>query len=508
MKALLNYKNGLALELLISIITLYLLFHQKHTNTSYSKSSSANTLLTKDVYYNPDLNRNLAAPVSFDLKAIKKRGKLIALTGFSNSSYFIYKGTPMGYEYELLSMLAKDLKVDLQIVKVKDMNETFNMLNRGDGDIIADNLIVTKEHDKIVDFTVAVSNTRQMLVQRKPKNIKNLTYDQIEKKLIRNPINLIGKEVFVPKESAFFQRLQNLSEEVGGDIKIVEMSGGTNTEQMIGMVSKGEIDYSIIDENEALINRSHYKNIDMNTPVSFPQRIAWAVRENSPELQRYVNRWLLKTKNKPDFSNLYSKYYLNPKNSDKYVSYRLEQNKAGKISSYDPMISKYAKELGWDWRLLASLIYQESRFDPNAKSGMGAEGLMQLMPATAKNFGSINVNDPEENLKAGIAYIKWLDAYWKTKVPEKSERLKFIMASYNVGHAHITDAQRLAVKYKRNPKIWDGNVAYFVLQKANHKYWSDPVVKYGYCRGKETYDYVNNVLERYYHYKNLVKAIA
>jgi membrane-bound lytic murein transglycosylase F len=170
------------------------------------------------------------------------------------------------------------------------------------------------------------------------------------------------------------------------------------------------------------------------------------------------------------------------------------------------MIIKHAKELGWDWRLLASLIYQESHFDPKAKSWVGASGLMQLMPATAEFFGAQDVNDPIQSLKAGTSYIKWLDNYWKAKVPDRNERIKFIMASYNVGQEHVADAQRLAIKYKRNPERWDDNVAYFILQKSKQQFCHDPVVKYGYCRGTEPFNYVNEILDRYEHYKKLIRS--
>jgi membrane-bound lytic murein transglycosylase F len=175
------------------------------------------------------------------------------------------------------------------------------------------------------------------------------------------------------------------------------------------------------------------------------------------------------------------------------------------ISPYDKLIVRHAKEIGWDWRLLASLIYQESQFNPKAKSWAGASGLMQLMPATAENFGAANLEDPIQSLRAGTSYLKWLDKYWEKRVPDKNERLKFIMASYNVGQEHVADAQRLAKKYNKDPEVWDDNVAYFLLQKSSAKYCSDPVVKYGYCRGAEPFEYVNNILARYEHYKKLIK---
>lgn len=455
---------------------------------------------------NADYIQEANAPVQLDLQQIRERGKLIALTGADNTSYFIYKGSPMGYEYELLTLLAAHLKVDFEIIVVKDMQETFRMLNRGEGDIIADHLIVTKQQDKHVNFTSAVVNTRQVLIQRKPRGWETMSESKLNKKLVKNPIDLMGKKVCVPAGSPYFQRLQHLSEEIGGEIHIVEIAAGTDSEALMAMVDKGKVPFAVMDENTARLYHAFYKNTDIGTPLSFPQRIAWAVRENAPGLQQEVNTWLASVKKQPVFSDLYHKYYLNKKTTSNY--YHSKHASANTISGYDRMIMKYAKELGWDWRLLASLIYQESKFNPEARSWVGASGLMQLMPNTAKNFGSNNPSDPEQSIKAGIAYIKWLDKYWSKSVTDKGERLKFIMASYNVGQEHIADAQRLAMKYKKNPQVWDKNVAYYVLQKSKPKYWSDPVVKYGYCRGKETFDYVSDVLQRFNHYKKLVRENA
>jgi membrane-bound lytic murein transglycosylase F len=444
--------------------------------------------------------------VNIDLDRIRERKKLIALTGYSYSSYFIYKGTPMGYEYELLEKLADHLGVELEIVIVQDLNEIFGMLNRGEGDIIADNLTITKERDELVDFTAPHNLTKQVLIQKKPGNWRYLSAEQLEKNLIRNPIDLIGKEVHVRRESSYYTRLNHLSDEIGGNINIVESPGETETEELIMNVALGKIPYTVADENIALMNKPYYPDIDISTALSFPQRIGWAVRSDSPQLLTAVNEWIFKMKKDPDFYVIYDKYYKGRRGVEYMVNCSKTSSCGRTISPYDKMIIKHAKELGWDWRLLASLIYQESHFDPQAKSWVGASGLMQLMPATAESFGAIDVNDPIQSMKAGTSYIKWLDNYWKARVPDREERIKFIMASYNVGQEHVADAQRLAIKYNRDPQRWDDNVAYFILQKSKQQYCHDPVVKYGYCRGTEPFNYVNEILDRYEHYKKLIRG--
>jgi membrane-bound lytic murein transglycosylase F len=442
--------------------------------------------------------------VNIDLDRIRERKKLIALTGYSYTSYFIYKGTPMGYEYDLLKMLADDLGVELEIVIVKDMNEIFDMLNRGEGDIIADNLTITKERDELVDFTLPHNLTRQVLVQKKPKNWKYLSAEQLEKMLVRNPVDLIGKEVHVRKESSYYARLKNLSDEIGGDINIVETPGETETEELIMNVAEGKIPFTVADENIAMINKPYYPDLDISTPISFPQRIAWAVRHDSPLLLKAVNEWITKMKKDPVYYVIYDKYHKPHRMMDQMVTCGIAGTCSRNLSPYDKIIIQHARSIGWDWRLLASLIYQESHFDPQATSWVGAGGLMQLMPMTAESFGASNVYDPVQSLRAGTSYLKWLDDYWKVKVPDRNERIKFIMASYNVGQEHVADAQRLAIKYNRDPQKWDNNVAYFILQKSKPQYCSDPVVRYGYCRGSEPFNYVIQILDRFEHYKKLI----
>jgi membrane-bound lytic murein transglycosylase F len=443
--------------------------------------------------------------INIDLDRIRERKKLIALTGYSYTSYFIYKGTPMGYEYELLKMLCDDLGVELEIVIVNDMNEIFDMLNRGEGDIIADNLTITKERDELVDFTLPHNLTRQVLVQKKPKNWKYLSPEQLENQLIRNPVDLIGKSVHVRKESSYYARLKNLSDEIGGDINIVEASGEIETEELIMNVGEGKIPFTIADENIAMINKPYYPDLDISTPISFPQRIAWAARSGSPRLLEAVNSWIVKMKKDPVYYAIYDKYHKPHRMMEQMVSCGMAGTCSRNISPYDKMIIQYAKSIGWDWRLLASLIYQESHFDPQARSWVGAAGLMQLMPMTAESFGASDVYDPVQSLKAGTSYLKWLDEYWKAKVPDRNERIKFIMASYNAGQEHVADAQRLAIKYNRDPQKWDDNVAYFILHKSKPQYCTDPVVRYGYCRGSEPFNYVIQVLDRFEHYKKLIR---
>lgn len=172
-----------------------------------------------------------------------------------------------------------------------------------------------------------------------------------------------------------------------------------------------------------------------------------------------------------------------------------------KLSPYDDQLKVGAKILGWDWRLLASVVYQESNFNPSIKSWAGAVGLMQVMPETGEYFGVSNIEDPSQNIKVGVRFLKFLDNEWAKTVTDSTERVKFVLASYNVGLSHILDARNLANKYGRSPVKWDNNVEYMLSQKSNPKYYRDKVVAAGYCRCYGPIVYVKEVLNRFEEYK-------
>lgn len=448
--------------------------------------------------------KNFVPATSFDLQKIKKRGKIIALTDNSSTSFYIYKGDSMGYEYELLSTFAKEIGVKLEVVVAKNMNSIFHMLNNGEVDIIAANLTVTKDRLNIVDFSAPLMFVPQVLVQRKPDGWQNMTIGEQDKKLIRSTVDLSRKSIHVRKGSSFYSRLMSLSEEIGEKINIVEVPGEYDTEQLISKVANGEIDFTIADENVALSNQTYYSNIDVETHISFPQKIAWAIRKQSPELKDALNEWIEKRKESRDDLAVYNKYFKAKKKNTGRARIRYASFSGGKISEYDDLIKTYSVKIGWEWTLLASMIYQESNFSPTARSWAGANGFMQLVPATAKHYGLDTLDaTAEQSLEAGTSYILDLDKYWRGHIPDKEERIKFVLGSYNAGIGHVIDARNLAIKHGKDPDKWFDNVDFMLMQKSNPLIYNDPVVKCGYCRGQETYQYVREILNRYQHYKKM-----
>lgn len=428
---------------------------------------------------------------------IKKRGKLKVITAYNANSYFIYKDETLGYEYELLQLLAKDLGLELEIKVTKDLGNLDYMLNSGEGDLIAANILATREKEKQLRFTEDLMTTKLVIVQRS----KGFSPNKKKTDFIADQVGLIGKQVHVREKSDYYKRLKKLQDEIGGTIKIQAISDNSIiTDELIAKVYKGEIDYTVADEQTALINKAYYNELDVSIPITFPQKIAWVVKRNSPELLQEVNKWILKIKENKTLEKIQNKYYKNPRAEVQIL--KEEVVRKSRISSYDDLIRAEAKKLGWDWRLLAALIYQESRFNPNAKSWAGAMGLMQIMPSTAKTAG-IRVDElmnPTKNIQAGVRHLVWLNSFW-AKSLQGEERIKFVLASYNAGQGHVLDAIALTRSRGKSPRQWDKNVDESILLLSDPDYYNLPEIKYGYCRGIETYTYIREIFKKYEEYK-------
>jgi len=443
-------------------------------------------------------DENLIQSVDFDLEAIKKRGKIILLTENSQSTYFLYRNQIRGFDYELIRAFAKHLGVKVEVKLLDDVDRMFHMLNSGEGDIIASNLTITKSRLNAVNFTTPVYQTRQVLAQRKfsrerPDSVLTL---------IQDTLGLNQIPIWVHRYSSFYERLKEIEKNTGKLMLIHEAPGEISTDDLLRLTNEGEIPSTITDENLALMATVDYSDLDFSLPLTEKQNIAWAVRKNASQLQLALNTWLEKKATKSKLSSTFEKYFGKEILERPNMAWSLPQMSPGAISPYDSLFKMYAPEIGWDWRMLAALSFQESRFNPNARSWSGASGLMQLMPETAIRFGCDSTPSPDCSVKAGVKYLKYLQGMWRKRVPNPEERNKFILASYNVGQGHIIDAQNLARELGMQDTIWDGHVAEALLLKQQEKYYNLPVVKHGYCHAKEPYHFVGKILAIFEHYKS------
>lgn len=432
-----------------------------------------------------------AEEVAVDLPQILEKKELVVLTVNSSVSYFNYRGEPMGFQYELAQQFAKSLGVTLKVKVVKDEEGLVDSLLSGAGDLVAYNLIMTNALKDSLIYCGEEDITRQVIVQRRGKEaLKDVT-------------ELVGKKVYV-NSGKYRTRLENLNRELGGGIDICEVSSDSvSSEDLITWVAEGRIDYTVATDEIAKINRTYYPVLDIKLAISFDQRSSWAVRKTSPQLAAAADKWHRENINSPEFRASARRYFELAKRPSHGSILSV---KDGKISHYDALFRRYAKEIGWDWRLLASLAYTESNFNPNVISWAGAKGLMQLMPTTARVMGVPpgKEQDPEESIKAAVKYIAQMQRTF-SKVTDKEEQAKFILAAYNCGVGHVTDAMALAEKYGRNRYLWEHHVAHYMLLKSNKEYYQDPVCKNGYLRGSDTYEFVREILARAELYKRKIK---
>lgn len=438
-----------------------------------------------------------------DYQKIVKDGKLVVLVENSSTSYFIYRGKKMGFEYELLKEFAKEIGVELEIKIVANLDRLIPMLNGGEGDIIACNYTVTRERNKEIDFSTPFIQSPQVLIQRKPEGWEKMKSDEIDKKLIKDPSELAGKKVDVWENSSYYQRLMHLQEEIGDSIFIEPVNGLVGSEELIELVSEGIIDYTVVEENVAKVNQRFYDNIDISTQISVKQKIAFGVRKSSSLLKAKLDKWLEKFLESRLYAYMYRKYFdigtTTINSQDKYSSL-----KGGKISAFDDIFKRAQEKHGTDWRLLAAVAYQESKFNPYIESFGGAYGMMQFMPNTGPYYGVFPDSPPEVQIMGGMKKLTADIRLWK-EIPDPVQREKFALASYNAGGGHIKDAQRLAAKHGLDKNKWDDNVEKMILNLSKQEYYRDEVVRNGAMRGTTTYNYVRSVYQRYLDWKAAYK---
>jgi membrane-bound lytic murein transglycosylase F len=420
-----------------------------------------------------------------DKEGIQARGTLRVAVDNNSSSYYIYRGRTMGYEYELLLDLGKRLGVQVEFVVATDIDQAFLQLQQGKVDLIAMNLQESKEPLEFVTFTQTIGAMSTVLVGRAPAP----SWESI------------GNDTVVVRRGAVYQaQLQGIKDSLGLSFTILDTID--HEETLIDRIEEGEISWTVAERNVAQTNATYYDGLVLSLGVSDEAPVAWALRTSSPELAKEVNAWLA-DKQKRFIPDLYSKYFLNSKNRHYRSTSDFSSLGGSRISPYDELLKENAETLGWDWRLLAALVYKESGFDTTALSYAGAQGLLQLMPVTLERFEVTNPNDPGESLRGGVRYLNYLDKFWLERVPETNERVKFILASYNIGQGHVEDAWKLTLKYGKNTQRWQ-EVSVFLNLKSDPMYYRDPVVKSGYAKGHIAVTYVRDVLSLFSSYKALV----
>jgi len=438
------------------------------------------------------------------LEKILSRKELKAVIDFNTTNYFIYKGEPMGFQYDLLKEFCADNNLKLTITASNNLSDAVDGLISGKYDLVAKDLIADNSCSNSVEFTEPLQNSKIVLVQRNIDQKLLLNDNKNAPLLIKARSELMGKVVHVSANSSFFQNLSKLNHDLGNSIKIVNDSV-LSSEELVKLVALGKIDYTVCDEETGEFFKAYYPNLNFSTPIAFNQKFSWIVQKNTPEWKVFLDNWIKDFRLTDRYENIVNRYF-SDKSSELFHDKEYISFLGGKLSRYDEIIKKVSGIFEFDWRLITSIIVKESKFKTDVESSRGASGLMQLMPLTAQFFNVFDTSIPSENIRGGVAYLSWLDELFQPIIPEEKERIKFVLAAYNAGIGHIMDARKLAMKYNYNPSVWEGSVEYFLLKESDPEYYNDPVVEHGYCRGAEPLNFVDNVLDRYANYKNIIPS--
>lgn len=432
-----------------------------------------------------------------DLAKIKERGYLRVLSRNNPACYFIHRGELMGFEYELIKQYAEQQDLDVVMIVPPRWADLKQWMLEGRGDVVAACITISPERvqrAKELQFCHPYLRVQEIIVTRKSDTkLKTLS-------------GLAGRTVHVRKTSHYWTTLEKLKKESGIDFELKAVPDTMETREILHRVESGEFDLTMAD--------SGFLDIEINTGRKLRSALmfrdvyqyGWVVRKDNPELKASIDRFLEQKVGTSNYNYLYGKYFRKSSVVEDFKD-EVPSLKKAEISPYDNLIKASAEKYDFHWCLIASQMYQESRFKPDAKSWAGARGLMQLMPATAGELGlnERNIADPAKNVDAGVHY---LDKQRK-RVPDEvdaANRIMFALASYNGGYGHLIDARALAKKLGRDPNLWVENVDYAYTLLSTPEYADK--AKYGYCRSDEITGYVRQITARYLAYKSDIERLA
>ncbi len=412
----------------------------------------------------------------------KKTKVLKVLLQNSTNTFFIYKGENCGLEYELLSLFAKDQGYDLQISLIKDAANSKQELYEAQYHLAAGSFIkpLADKSFKYVAFSDPVYHTQLCLVAHKETLIDTTA----------------AMNVLLLKGSA-------ISDYIDSKHTISYIDHVKSKQDMLNHILEVDHAVSMIDMEEALIAQAFNSALKIEQGSCSKANVAFLINKGRPELNQEFNAWLQKRYNTSDYQWIIKKYKKLPSTIAQLVKFDSPVLNKIYLSKYDQQIKLYAAQIDWDWRMLSALVHQESRFEEKKKSWVGALGLMQVMPKVAHSYAKVKKRDlyfAKPNLKAGTIYLQWLMNNFYKEISDEKERVKFILASYNSGVGHVSDARALAMKHGYDANKWTNHVEKMMLLKSDPKYFKDPVCKYGFCRGQEPVMYVKNILKYYQEY--------
>jgi membrane-bound lytic murein transglycosylase F len=420
-----------------------------------------------------------------DFSDIKARGQLRVLTVNGPASFFIHRGEPRGFEYELVKRFADLHGLTLEMVVPPTRADLVPWLIAGKGDVVAAGLTVRSQLAEKVAFTRPYQNVHEVIVVREGDRVRDLD-------------DLRGRRVFVRASSSHWETLQELRQ-YEDDFEIAIVPETCDLEDILDRVEDGTWDVTVCDSHVLEMERASGRRLEAAFSIK-AVRHGWAVRPQNPELRDALDAFLRREYRGLYFNVLRQRYFESPRDLA-CVRDDFRSDVSGRISPYDDLIRERAEQCGLDWRLIAAQIYQESRFDRTQLSFAGAAGLMQLMPRTAAELGVAEREDPESSIRAGTEYLRSLIDRFEPELP-LATRIRFALASYNVGKGHVDDARRLAARLGWSADRWYGSVERALVLLQRPEYYRQ--ARFGYCRGTETVRYVREI-DR--HYRTYVEHV-
>ncbi|MEW6983057.1 membrane-bound lytic murein transglycosylase MltF [Colwelliaceae bacterium 6471] len=418
------------------------------------------------------------APKKASLQRILDRGYVTVGTLFGPNSYYIEAEGPTGFEYELAKNYAEFIGVELKVVPSYNLEELFPKLDSGEVDFLAAGLSVTPKRLEKYRFAPSYDNVSQKLVfkqgQERPREISDLTGNLL----------VTAQSSHVENLALLKQNYESLSWRETSEY---------DSEELLIKVLDGEIDYTIIDSNTLAINRRFYPEISIGFTIKKADPLAWVISKNTDDsILASLVEYFGQVHHDGTLLALDDKYYGHIEQFN-YVDTRMFIKAIEEtLPTYQPLFEKYGQDI--DWRLLAAISYQESHWDPKARSHTGVRGMMMLTLPTAKQMGIKSRLDAEQSIKGGAKYFKRMINKMPERIPHP-DRLWFALASYNVGFGHLNDARIITQRQGGDPDRWFEVKTRLPLLKQK-KYYKK--TKYGYARGDEPVHYVESI-RRFYH---------
>ena len=436
---------------------------------------------------------------SGDLDGMIERRVIRVLTVNSKTIYFIDKGVLRGtavdsarlFEEELNRKLAaekklrhKNLKVQLVFIPVR-RDQLLPLLAAGKGDIAAAALTITPERQKLVDFTTAGMNDVRQVVVSGPASPKIASLE-----------DLSGKEFFVRRSSSYYQSLVALNQRFAAAkqplIVLKEAPETLEDEDLLEMLNAGLIPLIVVNQHTADFWKQIFPQLAVHADVAVRSggEIAWAIRKGSPQLKARLDDFARRNRVGTSTGNQLLTRYLK---DVRYVKNAASTEERRKFLALIQYFQKYGNQYDVDWILMGAQGYQESQLNQNAKSSVGAVGVMQLMPATGKDMNVGDISGTEANIHAGIKYMRWMiDHYYDKEPMTRLDKALFAFASYNAGAGRISQLRREAARRGLDPNVWFQNVEYVAAEKI----------------GQETVTYVGNIYKYYIAYSLVMKSRA